>query len=233
MVALQVQQTAAAATQIAMAVQQTAASGASGAGPQAPPAATPITPQAGPGRPPPESQLFDDFSDATQWPTTNQATYSTGYQSGLYVITVSAARSDAWAVAGYNFPGNVVVETTAQFLQSSMSSHYGVICRFQDANNYYYFSVQDGGNYLVAKYKNGVTKLLGSGKPEYSPAINRGGSNRVQMRCVGNELYLSINDVQVGVAVDYDFVGGDVGLIAGAGDDGYMSAGFDYILAEE
>ena len=136
-------------------------------------------------------------------------------------------------MAGYNFPGNVVVETSAQFLQSSMSSHYGVICRFQDANNFYYFSVQDGGNYLVAKYKNGVTKLLGSGKPEYSPAINQRGSNLIQLRCVGSELYLSINDVQLGVAVDYDFTGGDVGLIAGAGDEGYMSAGFDYILAEE
>jgi hypothetical protein len=114
-----------------------------------------------------------------------------------------------------------------------MSSHYGVICRYQDANNFYYFSVQDGGNYLVARYKNGVTKLLGSGKPEYSPAINQAGANRIQLSCVGNELYLSINDVQLGVVVDYEFSRGDVGLIAGAGDMGSMSASFDYILAEE
>ena len=114
-----------------------------------------------------------------------------------------------------------------------MSSHYGVICRYQDANNFYYFSVQDGGNYFAARYKNGVTKLLGSGKPEYSPAINRGGANLIQLACIGNELHLSINDVQLGVVLDYEFSRGDVGLIAGAGDMGSMSASFDYILAEE
>jgi len=238
--ALSVQQTQMAlqATQAALSAQQTAAiSGASGAGslvsPQAPPASTPIIPQALPGMPPPGSQLFEDFSNPGRLPVTNTGAYATGYQNGNYVITLNAIDSDAWAVAGYNFSGNVWVETTGQFLQTSVSSHYGVICRYQDANNFYYSSVQDGGNYLIARYKNGVTKLLGSGKPEYSPAINQVGANLIQLYCVGNELRLSINDVQVGVAVDNEFSHGDVGLIAGAGDMGSMSASFDYILAEE
>jgi hypothetical protein len=238
--ALSLQQTQMAlqSTQAALSAGQTAAvSGLSGAGsspnPPAAPPSTPITPQALPGRPPPSSQLFEDFSNPGVWPVTNTGTYATGYQGGYYVISVSAPRSDTWAVAGYDFGASVWVETTAQFLQTSMSSHYGVICRYQDANNFYYFSVQDGGNYFVARYKNGVTKLLGSGKPEYSPAINRGGANLIQLACIGNELHLSINDVQLGVVVDYEFSHGDVGLIAGAGDMGSMSASFDYILAEE
>jgi hypothetical protein len=235
---LQQTQMALQSTQAALSAQQTAAvSGASGAGsspnPPAPPPSTPITPQALPGRPPPSSQLFEDFSNPDLWPVTNTGTYATGYQGGNYVITVSAPRSDAWAVAGYDFSNTVWVETTAQFLQTSMSSHYGVICRYQDANNFYYFSVQDGGNYFVARYKNGVTKLLGSGKPEYSPAINQAGTNLIQLACIGNELHPSINNVQLGVVVDYEFSRGDVGLIAGAGDMGSMSASFDYILAEE
>jgi hypothetical protein len=237
--ALQQTQMALQSTQAALSAQQTAASvsGASGATPlsslQAPPASTPFIPQALPGRPPPGSQVFEDFSTPGKWPVTNTGTYATGYQGGNYVITVSSPRSDAWAVAGYDFSGNVWVETTARFLQTSMSSHYGVICRYQDANNFYYFSVQDGGNYFVARYKNGVTRLLGSGKPEYSPVINQRGSNQIQLACLGNELHLSINGVQLGVVVDSDFSRGDVGLIAGAGDMGSMSASFDYILAEE
>jgi hypothetical protein len=100
-IALAAQGTAVVASQAALSAKQTLA--ASGSTPGAPPVTS--HPVAGPGRPPPGSQLFDDFSDHTSWPVTSQADYSTVYDiqdgNSIYFIIVHTPHTDAWAVAGW------------------------------------------------------------------------------------------------------------------------------------
>lgn len=227
-IALAAQGTTAAATQVGMSAQQTLA--APGATPEAPVITAP--PQAGPGRPPAGSQLFDDFSDNAGWPVADQPDYATGYFENRYFITIYVPRTDAWAVAGWDFT-DVWMSTSGLITYGSMGDRYGMICRYQDNNNFYFLAIGYDSDYIIGKYRSGGVSLIGMPSAGYSPAINNGSNNEVAAWYVGNKLILTVNGVMLPSVYDYDLQSGDVSLIAMAAGGGNTSASYDYILTEQ
>ena len=61
-------------------------------------------------------------------------------------------------------------------------NRFGLICRFQDMNDFYFFAVSSDGYYAIGKIKNGVTSLLGQEMMAYSAPILQGG--RYPTTCV-------------------------------------------------
>jgi len=172
--------------------------------------------------------FFDDFSDpGSGWDRQQYDGGSTDYLDGQYQILVTKSEADYWANPGLDFD-NVRVETLATKAGGSDDNDYGVICRYQDVGNFYYFVISSDGFAGILKVNNRETTPLGSGNLEPSVAILQGSAtNRLAAECVGSTLRLFVNDQFVVEVEDADFSRGDVGLIAGTFDTPGTDIRFD------
>jgi hypothetical protein len=164
------------------------------------------------------SLLFkDDFSDpASGWPKFNGAAGSEGFVDGSYVIQVDLPQYDLWAVPGQAF-GDVNIEVDATKLSGPEANRFGLICRFRDKSDFYFFIISSDGYYGIGKTVNGAESLLGQEAMAYSTTILPGVAlNRLRFDCIGNALRGYVNNQVIAVASDGDISNGDVGLLVGA-----------------
>jgi hypothetical protein len=165
----------------------------------------------------PDNVLFqDDFSDPSSgWDRVNQPEGITDYNNGVYRIFVNTINTDVWANPGLDF-SDVRIEVEATKVGGNDNNDFGVICRYQDADNYYFFILSSDGYYGIGKVRDGQQKLIGVEAMPPSEAIVQGNaSNRVRADCLGPKLSLYANDEFLAQYEDTDFSSGDVGLIAG------------------
>jgi hypothetical protein len=163
-----------------------------------------------------DSLFFDDFSDTRSgWDREQYDGGSTDYLDGQYQILVTASEADYWANPGLDF-ADVRVETLATKADGPDDNDFGLICRYQDVGNFYYFVISSDGHAGILKVNDRETTALGTGKLEPSNAIRQGSAtNLLAAECVGSRLRLYVNNELVAEVVDTDFASGDVGLIAG------------------
>jgi len=103
----------------------------------------------------------------------------------------------------------------------------GLACRMQpNASGRYYFDISNDGNWNIRKWNSGET-ILAKG---WSDAI-RADKNHLAARCVGDQLTLLVNGVELGSAHDSDFVRG--GLNFGYAADSAGAGSFDNITVED
>jgi hypothetical protein len=165
------------------------------------------------------SILFqDDFSNVNSgWDRTQDASYSTDYESGSYRIDVIPENYSAFANPYQAFQNDVSVEVDATKTDGPDDNAFGVICRYQDVDNFYFFYISSDG-YVGIGIDNAGTKTIISssdGNLTSDPNINQGAAtNHLRADCIGNVLTLYVNGVPVATATDGTFTGGDVGLIA-------------------
>ena len=175
-----------------------------------------------------EALYHDDFSTSVNgWPQTVSENGSLGYTDGAYQMMVESANYDLRAVTGQTY-GDVQIEVDATRLAGPVNNRFGLICRFQDMNNFYVFIISSDGYYAIGKIKNGVTTLLGQEIMAYSGFIHQGeGANHLQFDCVRNSLTGYVNNQAIAITTDTDFSGGDAGLITGAFDETGVEVSFD------
>ena len=137
---------------------------------------------------------------------------------------------------GYTLADGYVI-ASGTVTQDQPHAYYGVVCRLQDASNYYFFEIGLDGYYRIGKMWNGNWSMIGMGAAKYSSAINKGidngGYNQIMAHCNSNDLSLYVNDIFVETVYDNTFSSGQIGLSASTGDFPGMIAEFDYIIAEE
>jgi len=176
-----------------------------------------VTRAADQAKPPVADNLFvDDFSDTgSGWDREQYDGGSTDYLDGQYQILVTDSEADYWANPGRDFT-DVRVEALATKAGGPDDNDFGLICRYQDAGNFYYFVISSDGFAGILKVNDRETTALGTGKLEPSDAIRQGSAtNLLAAECVGSTLRLYVNDELVAEVADGDFTRGDVGLIAG------------------
>ena len=171
----------------------------------------------------------DDFSDANSgWPTASDADKSADYSAdGQYLIQAITTQQDVWAHPGQNF-SDVTVEVDATKSSGPDNNGFGVVCRFQDNDNFYYFMVSSDGFQVIGKYEAGENKYLTADKMQPTSAINAGStSNHVRGDCNGSTLTLYANGEQLSSVTDTSFTSGDVGVIVGTFDEPNVGVLFD------
>jgi hypothetical protein len=175
-----------------------------------------------------QALFHDDFSDPTDgWPEATDTTGSLGYSQGAYRIIVESAGYDLWAVSRQLY-GDVQVEVDTARLAGTPDNRFGLICRYQDAENFYVFIISSDGYYAIAVIQNGTSALLGQEMMAYNAAIIHGdGPNHIRFDCIGNTLTGYVNGQLVAVADDSIFSSGDAGILAGAFDEGGVEISFD------
>jgi hypothetical protein len=108
----------------------------------------------------------------------------------------------------------------ANKLSGADVNRLGLICRFQDKSDFYFFVISSDGYYGIGKTIKGSASLLDQQAMAYSTAILQGaGLNRLRFDCMGNALRGYVNDQVIAVASDADISSGDVGLLVGAFDN--------------
>lgn len=163
------------------------------------------------------SVLFqDDFSSTSSgWDRTTTDTGSTDYQDGGYRIYVATDYSSVWANPGRSF-GDVRVEAEGHKIGGVDDNEYGVICRYEDVDNFYAASISSDGFFAIIRIIDGEFGYLGSDGMQPTDLINLGSaSNTIRFDCVGSTLTLYVNGSQLISVTDSSFASGDVGLYAG------------------
>jgi len=176
----------------------------------------------------------DDFSDTgSGWDRVNATDGVTDYADGVYRIYVNSTNTDVWANPGLEF-SNVRVEVDATKMGGDDNNDLGVICRYQDNENFYFFVISSDGYFGVGKVSAGTQDLIGEESMPPSEHIKTGNaSNRLAAECVGETLRIHVNGQLLGEYTDTEFATGDVGLMAGAFDVQGTDIHFDNFIVTE
>ena len=169
----------------------------------------------------------DDFFDPTSgWPRAVSAYGSEDYVAGRYLILVNSPRYNLWAVPGRTFT-DVRVEVDATPLAGPEANRIGIVCRYRNPQNYYFFVISSDGYYTIGKTLDGTTSLLGQDMMAFSNVILQGkGPNHIRFDCIGASLAGYINGQALAGTSDADLESGDAGLVAGTFDTGGVAIAF-------
>lgn len=181
------------------------------------------------------SLFHDDFSGEQDcgWILYNQGGAVTTIEEGTFRISTSQPGQIWWSNPGRNFD-DVVITTQARQVSGPDDNAYGVICRYQNEENFYLFLISGDGYYAIGKYQSGssqITYLSGDGRFQFSDVINQGvATNQVRASCIGNELSLSVNGLPLVSVTDPTFVTGDLGVGVSTLEPGTAVVEFDDLL---
>lgn len=172
----------------------------------------------------------DDFSDPSSgWDRVRSDQGITDYENNTYRIYVNDTDMDYWANPNLSF-SDVIIQVEATKVSGPDDNDFGIICRYQDVENFYFLVISSDGYYGVGKMKNNQQELIGSENLLPSEDIHQGeATNIIQAYCIGNRLTLYVNDEHLIEVVDDDFSSGDVGLLAGTYDTVGTDIYFDNI----
>lgn len=163
-----------------------------------------------------EVLFFDDFTYKTGgWRTYQDSLSFAGYQSGGFRLWAKAPHFQFWSVPGLNFK-DTLIYTHAIKLNGPEDNLFGIVCRYQNPENYYALVIGSDGYFGIYKMAEGQQALIAQEHLDFSEKINRGeDENKLTALCQGDQLALIVNDTPLIQVEDNAFSHGDVGLIIG------------------
>lgn len=183
----------------------------------------------------PNAIYEDDFSNpASGWETWSDANGSfVAYQNGGLRILVKDSQFDYWSRPGNRFV-DARVEVDAIKLAGPNDNDFGLICRYQDRNNFYAFLASSDGYAGILKVEDGKYKVISGTQLAFSPSLQQGEAlNHLQADCIGQTLALLANGQVVAQAQDGSFSAGEVGVIAGTNATPVVDIFFDNFVVSK
>lgn len=180
----------------------------------------------------------DDFTDpGSGWPVYEKPAGKAVYLDGNYRLEALAPSTHLVAPLPSDFRIPKDVRVTVEALSVSEQTaddndYFGVICRYQDAFNYYFLVISQDGYYGIGKIKGGTAVLLNADQLLPVDAILRDGKNLLVAECAGDLLQISVNGVVLDSVQDSDWQSGGIGLIAASGERGNQVVEFDRLMVE-
>lgn len=165
----------------------------------------------------PGNVLFqDDFSDPSSgWDRVSVDDGITDYTEGVYRIFVNTINTDVWSNPGLQF-SDARIEVDAAKVGGGDNNDFGVLCRYMDSDNFYFFIISSDGYYGIGKVQEGVQELIGVDAMPPSEVIKQGdATNHLRADCIGSKLSLYVNGEFLAQYEDSALTSGDIGLIAG------------------
>ena len=182
-----------------------------------------------------EGVLFADNFAADQncgWALYSQGGAVTEIADGVMRLSTSQPGQVWWTNPQRQFD-DVIVTVQARQMAGPNDNAYGVICRYQNADNFYIFLISGDGYYAIGKYQSGrpqIEYLSGGGEFQASDVINQGvATNQIRASCIGSELSLAVNGLPLVTVSDPTFVVGDIGLGASTFQPGTAVIAFDNV----
>ncbi len=163
----------------------------------------------------------DDFSSSSSgWEDIyRDADGISDYDQGGFRLQINQPQYDYWANPGLSF-SDVSIEVDAQKIGGPEDNDFGLICRYVDESNFYFFLATSDGYYAVGKNGASGQSLIGSEYFVETDQVRSGNAvNRLRADCVGSTLTFFINGTQVAQVTDSEHTSGDVGVMAGTFDE--------------
>lgn len=182
--------------------------------------------------------LEDNFNDtACGWDEYDEDEASAGYRGSEYFVTVHQPNTSAFALPSAAF-SNVSIQAEVRLEQGSADNNFGLLCRYQDLDNFYVFLISSDGYYGIASVTNGGPSTILSGDGTYllpSEAIQTGlgATNEIQAICAGSSLTLYVNGQQLASVNDNKLESGDIGFMVSAYDQAPLEVRFDNLFVQE
>ncbi len=173
--------------------------------------------------------LFQDAFEhpSSGWDRYQGTDYRADYIGGAYRIEVLLPNTDTWSTPDLSF-GDAQIEVDARKVAGSDNNLFGVLCRYQDGSNFYFFLISSDGYAGIGIQQQGEARLLSSDTMLPHPAVATGGAlNHLSALCLGPHLELAVNGQPVASVTTAELSGGDVGLIAGTYDEPGVVIEFD------
>jgi len=159
----------------------------------------------------------DDFSDVNSgWDRATNEYGVTDYVNGGYRINIIQADSYFFANPYKTFQNDVRIEVDATKAGGPDDNAFGVQCRYQDVDNYYFFYISSDGYAGIGIDQAGTKTIISSadGNMVSVSGINQGAAtNHLRADRIGSTLTLFVNGTQIATTTDSTFNGGDVGLV--------------------
>ncbi|MBI4769736.1 MAG: hypothetical protein HY784_04805 [Chloroflexi bacterium] len=186
-----------------------------------------------PSTPLPESvrELFSDRFESVwrAWAAYSTPQASAGYRDGEFVIGVDAPRTRALSVPGGVAFGDTVIYVSVRRPAGPRDAGFGVVCRYRDDENYYFFLVTADNFAIIGKRAAG--ELIGLSSEvllPIEPLLPGETPNLLTAACAGEQLILWVNARFIASARDPDMPpGGNIGLLAAAFDSPGVRVAFD------
>lgn len=166
----------------------------------------------------------DDFSTTQgDWAWQDQDS-SVAYVDGALHIQVNQPEYYIWSYAGQSFT-DVLLDVDVLVVGQAGDGDFGLICRYQDSDNFYGLEISEDGYYSVWKRVNGELYTLVDW--QYSALIMPGRTMHLSAACVGSTLtFMADGEVLVDIR-DSDLSSGDAGLVAGTWENYPLTVSFD------
>jgi hypothetical protein len=161
--------------------------------------------------------VIEDFSDIESgWMRIITNEGGADYGNGGYQIFIQKSNHTLWVTSGNNFT-NVRVEVDAVLLAGGEDNNFGVICRYQNDENFYALVISSDGYFSIRKrYQGGALETIIGDSFQFSEKIKLGKKNNlIAAECVGSQIKLFVNGEKIAETTDGDIPFGDVGIIAG------------------
>ena len=169
------------------------------------------------------SQPFNGWLRGTELPNDGIS----DYVDGSFRIFVNEPNFDYWSVPALEFM-NTRIEVDAVKQAGPDINRFGLICRYLDESNYYFFIISSDGYYGVGKVKDDQLSLIGMDEMLPSIAIQAAsGLNHLRADCIDSQLTFFVNGQLVAQVFDSDFPNGDVGILAGTFNEPGVDILFD------
>ena len=142
----------------------------------------------------------DDFEQADdKWDLYDDGIVSYLFQEGRLVVTVNDINASAWSSLSFTFD-DFALEVEAIKLDGPDDNGFGVLFRYQDADNYYRFDISSDGYYALSTNVEGTFEAVSEWHA--SDAILAGAqTNRLRVVGQGNTFSFAVNDTPLRLCI--------------------------------
>lgn len=175
--------------------------------------------------------FMDDFTHQTGgWQTYTDRLSFAGYAQNGFRLWLDLPNYQIWSVPGLNFR-DTHIYTRAHQVDGPDNNLFGLLCRFQDEQNFYSLVISSDGYFGIFKKFAGVQTLLDLPQMGFSEVIKRDGQrNEIMAVCTDDQLALFVNETKLLQVTDSSLAYGDVGLIVGNLSEPGADILFDYFI---
>jgi S1-C subfamily serine protease len=174
----------------------------------------------------------DDFSSGSSgWDTGSNSEGSVRYQAGQLVIWVFSTYYIIWTNYSNETFADIQITVDTEVLQESGYGEYGIICDYQDGNNFYILSISEDGYFTIYKFVDGDEVDIIGWTP--TDLIDLEAPATITATCANGKLSLAYNDILLAEAQDASFGSGLIGLIASTYDVADMTVAFDNLVVRQ
>lgn len=173
----------------------------------------------------------DDFSDPNSgWQEKTWEAGEVAYRKGEYQVNIQKENWLVWSNLDTDMD-NLGIAVDTRVVKATGEGDYGVICRYQDEDNFYGLEISEDGYFSIWKRENGEMVTLNEWTASNLIVADR--SLRVMAACVNNHLMLGVDGELLADVTDDSFKSGKFGMLVGTFDTGDLTIAFDNFTVYE